>query len=27
MTGWLPHAKRGQQAARDYLLGLGVGPV
>ncbi|KAG1673218.1 hypothetical protein FOA52_013098 [Chlamydomonas sp. UWO 241] len=26
-TGWDPHAKRGQQAARDYLLSLGVGPV
>jgi hypothetical protein len=26
-TGWQPHAKRGQQAARDYLLSLGVGPV
>ncbi|KAG1660814.1 hypothetical protein FOA52_010239 [Chlamydomonas sp. UWO 241] len=27
MTGWVPHAKQGQQAARDYLLSLGVGPV
>ncbi|KAG1673213.1 hypothetical protein FOA52_013093 [Chlamydomonas sp. UWO 241] len=26
-TGWDPHAKRGQQAAREYLLSLGVGPV
>jgi hypothetical protein len=27
MTGWVPRAKRGQQAARDYLISLGVGPV
>jgi hypothetical protein len=27
MTGWVPHARRGQQAARDYLLSLGAGPV
>ncbi|KAG1673210.1 hypothetical protein FOA52_013090 [Chlamydomonas sp. UWO 241] len=26
-TGWDPHAQRGQQAAREYLLSLGVGPV
>ncbi|KAG1661634.1 hypothetical protein FOA52_007515 [Chlamydomonas sp. UWO 241] len=27
MTGWRSHAKQGQQAVRDYLLSLGVGPV
>jgi hypothetical protein len=26
MTGWVPCAKQGQQAVRDYLLSLGVGP-
>jgi hypothetical protein len=25
VIGWRPHAKQGQQAARDYLLSLGVG--
>ncbi|KAG1672115.1 hypothetical protein FOA52_001702 [Chlamydomonas sp. UWO 241] len=24
--GWDPHAKRGQQAARDFLISLGVYP-
>ncbi|KAG1660821.1 hypothetical protein FOA52_010246 [Chlamydomonas sp. UWO 241] len=27
MTGWVPRAKQGQQAAQEYLLSLGVGPV
>jgi hypothetical protein len=28
MTGWVPLAKQGEQAARDYyLLSLGVGPL
>ncbi|KAG1669327.1 hypothetical protein FOA52_014889 [Chlamydomonas sp. UWO 241] len=27
MTGWVPVAKQGQQAARDYLLNLVVGPL
>ncbi|KAG1653888.1 hypothetical protein FOA52_011710 [Chlamydomonas sp. UWO 241] len=27
MTGWVVVAKKGQQAAQDYLLSLGVGPL
>ncbi|KAG1661642.1 hypothetical protein FOA52_007523 [Chlamydomonas sp. UWO 241] len=27
MTGWLPHARLGEQVARDYLTSLGVGRI